>query len=162
MTLFKALGLSALVIGLDQFSKWLAEQTLTFQQPLPVLPSFNLTLMYNRGAAFSFLADAGGWQRGFFVALSAVVSVILVIWLSRLKAGQGRLAVALALVLGGAMGNLIDRLLYGHVIDFIQVYYDRWYWPAFNIADSAITIGAFLLIIDHFLEQRAVQPARER
>ncbi|NJN46248.1 MAG: lipoprotein signal peptidase [Candidatus Competibacteraceae bacterium] len=162
MTLFKALGLSATVIGLDQFSKWLAESALTFQQPLPVLPSFNLTLMYNRGAAFSFLASAGGWQRWFFVILSAVVSVILVIWLSRLKVGQGRLAIALALVLGGAVGNLIDRLLYGHVIDFIQVYYDRWYWPAFNVADSAITIGAFLLILDHFLEQRAVQPARER
>jgi len=162
MNLFKALGLSAMVIGLDQFSKWLAEQTLIFHQPLPVLPSFNLTLMYNRGAAFSFLANAGGWQRWFFVILSAVVSVVLVIWLSRLKVGQGRLAVALALVLGGAVGNLIDRLLYGHVIDFIQVYYDRWYWPAFNVADSAITIGAFLLIIDHFLDQRAEQSARER
>ncbi|MEE4377564.1 MAG: signal peptidase II [Candidatus Competibacteraceae bacterium] len=160
--MYKPLALSAVVVTLDQITKWLAEQTLTFHQPLPVLPSFNLTLMYNRGAAFSFLASAGGWQRWFFVVLSAVVSVVLMIWISRLKVGQGRLAVALALVLGGALGNLIDRLLYGHVIDFIQVYYDRWYWPAFNVADSAITIGAFLLIIDHFLEQRAVQPAKER
>jgi signal peptidase II len=152
--MLKWLWLSGLLIGLDQFSKWLAEQTLVLYQPLPVLPSFNLTLMYNRGAAFSFLAQAGGWQRWFFLVLSLAVSVLLVIWLSRLKAGQTKLAAALAMVLGGAVGNLIDRVWHGHVIDFIQVYYDRWYWPAFNVADSAITVGAVLLVLDSLWSAR--------
>lgn len=154
MPMLKWLWLSGLLIGLDQFSKWLAEQTLVLYQPLPVLPSFNLTLMYNRGAAFSFLAQAGGWQRWFFLVLSLAVSVLLVIWLSRLKAGQTKLAAALAMVLGGAVGNLIDRVWHGHVIDFIQVYYDRWYWPAFNVADSAITVGAVLLVLDSLWSAR--------
>lgn len=154
MPMLKWLWLSGVIIGLDQFSKWLAEQTLALYQPHPVLPSFNLTLMYNPGAAFSFLAEAGGWQRWFFLLLSMTVSVVLVLWLSRLKTGQFRLAAALALVLGGAIGNLIDRIWHGHVIDFIQVYYDRWYWPAFNVADSAITVGATLLILDSLLSTR--------
>lgn len=145
------LGISAGVVALDQLTKWLAEQWLVFQQPVPVMPSFNLTLMYNTGAAFSFLATASGWQRWFFSLLALTVSGVLVVWLSRLKAGQGRLGLALALILGGAVGNLIDRLLHGHVIDFIQLYYQQWYWPAFNIADSAITVGAVLLVLDSFL-----------
>ena len=148
------LWLSGLVIALDQLSKWLAESLLALHQPVPVLPSFNLTLMYNTGAAFSLLADAGGWQRWFFLLLSLAVSVVLFIWIGRLKPGEKRLAAALSLILGGALGNFIDRALHGHVIDFIQVYYDHWYWPAFNIADSAITIGAILLIIDSLLGTR--------
>lgn len=142
------LWLSAGIIALDQLTKWLAESRLSPYEPLKVLPSFNLTLMHNPGAAFSFLADASGWQRWFFMALALAVSVVLVVWLSRLKAGQTRLAAALALILGGAFGNFIDRVLYGHVIDFIELYYDRFYWPAFNVADSAITVGAVLLVVD--------------
>ncbi|MBK8535066.1 MAG: lipoprotein signal peptidase [Candidatus Competibacteraceae bacterium] len=140
--------LSALVIGLDQATKYLAERLLVMHQPLPVAPSFNLLLTYNTGAAFSFLANAGGWQRWFFLGLGLMVSMGLLVWLVRLKPAEQRLAVALALILGGAVGNLIDRILLGQVIDFIQLYYDRWYWPAFNIADSAITLGAVLLVLD--------------
>jgi signal peptidase II len=142
------LWLSGLVVVLDQLAKWLAEHYLIPAQPLPVLPFFNLTLLYNTGAAFSFLADAGGWQRWFFLILALLISIALVVWLSRLNRGDTRLAIALTLVLGGAVGNLIDRMVHGHVVDFIQLYYERWFWPAFNIADSAITIGAALLIID--------------
>ncbi len=139
---------SVLIVVLDQVTKVIAEQWLLPLQPLPVLPSFNLTLMYNTGAAFSFLAGAGGWQRWLFIVLASVISVVLVIWLLRLSRDQRLQAAALVLVLGGAVGNLIDRLLYGHVIDFIQLYYQHWYWPTFNIADAAISVGAVLLIID--------------
>lgn len=139
---------SVLIVGLDQLTKILAEQHLQLFQPVPVMASFNLALMYNTGAAFSFLAGAGGWQRWFFIVLATVISVVLVIWLARLGRDQRLQASALALVLGGAVGNVIDRLLYGHVIDFIQLYYRHWYWPTFNIADAAITVGAVLLIID--------------
>ncbi len=145
---------------LDQTTKQIAEATLMAYEAVPVLPSFNLTLMYNTGAAFSILADAGGWQRWFFLVLSLAISVVLVIWLSRLKASERYLAAALALVLGGALGNFIDRVVFGHVIDFIQVYYDRWYWPAFNIADSAITIGAALLIINSLFGSQRDIPKR--
>jgi signal peptidase II len=144
----KWLGLAILVVVLDQVTKRLAEMHLTYGEPLAVWPSFNLTLLYNRGAAFSFLSDAGGWQRWFFVSVSVLASVALLVWLRKLKPGQWALALALALVLGGAVGNLIDRLWLGHVVDFIQVYYQRFYWPAFNIADSAITVGALLLLRD--------------
>jgi len=142
--------LSVLVIALDQASKYLAEVLLDLHQPVPVLPSFNLTLTYNTGAAFSFLAGAGGWQRWFFLGLGTAVSVGLIVWLWRLKPGDNWLAVALALILAGAVGNLIDRAWLGQVIDFIQVYYDRWYFPVFNVADIAINIGAALLVVDSF------------
>ncbi|MFO1433632.1 MAG: signal peptidase II [Candidatus Competibacteraceae bacterium] len=149
--MLKWLWLSGLVIALDQVSKWLAEQVLLPGQPVPVLSFFNLTLLYNTGAAFSFLAQAGGWQHWFFLLLSLTISIALVIWLARLQRGQTLLAIALSLILGGAVGNLIDRIVHGHVIDFIQLYYQRWYWPAFNIADSAITVGAVLLVLDNLL-----------
>jgi len=148
MKIAKWLGLAAGVILLDQLTKHLAQANLTYAEPLAVLPSFNLTLLYNRGAAFSFLSDAGGWQRGFFVVVSALASMALFFWLRKLKPEQWLLATALALVLGGAMGNLVDRLWLGHVIDFIQLYYRDFYWPAFNVADSSITIGAVLLVWD--------------
>ena len=144
----KWLGLSALVIVLDQLTKYLAEAKLVYAEPLAVIPSFNLILLYNRGAAFSFLSDAAGWQRWFFVTISLSASVFLVFWLRKLGPQQRLLALALSLVLGGAVGNLIDRLVLGHVIDFIQVYYRNFYWPAFNVADSAITVGAVLLVWD--------------
>ena len=144
----KWLSISALVVLLDQITKYVANTGLVYAEAIPVVPSFNLTLMYNRGAAFSFLSDAAGWQRWFFVAISLGASVLLVIWLRKLKPQQWVLAVALSLVLGGALGNLIDRLWLGYVIDFIQLYYKGFYWPAFNVADSAISVGAVLLIWD--------------
>ncbi len=142
---------STLVVGLDQLTKALVQRWLLPLQPIRVAPSLNLTLMYNKGAAFSFLAGADGWQRWFFVVLAAVIGTALLLWLLRLPADRSRQALALALLLGGALGNLIDRVLYGRVVDFIQVYYHGWYWPTFNIADSAISIGAVLLVIDALL-----------
>ena len=155
--MLKWLWLTLLVIVLDQGSKLLADQMLEYYQAVPVMPFFNLTLSYNAGAAFSFLSDAGGWQRWFFILLALVVSTVLFVWLQRLDNGQRMLAVALALVLGGAVGNLIDRIAYGHVIDFIDVYYQQWHWPIFNIADSAITVGVVILIIDGLFSKHEVQ-----
>ena len=114
---------------------------------MPVLPVFSLTLGYNTGAAFSFLGAAGGWQRGLFVLVGLVASVVIVVWLRRLQAHERWSCWALSLILAGAVGNLIDRVLYGHVIDFIHLHYDRWHYPVFNIADSAITIGVAMLLI---------------
>ena len=146
----KWLWITLLIIVLDQVTKSVAIQWLTLNQSHPVFPGFNLTLVHNSGAAFSFLRDAGGWQRYFFIVLTTGISVILFIWLLRLPARRGSLACALALIIGGAVGNLWDRLQHGYVIDFIEVYYDKWSWPVFNIADSAITVGALLLILDAF------------
>ena len=147
--------LSILVVLLDQTTKYFAETLLVHHQPVPVLPSFNLTLTYNTGAAFSFLAGAGGWQRWFFLGLGTAVSIGLIVWLRRIKPEEKWLAAALALILAGAVGNLIDRVWLGQVIDFIQIYYDRWYFPVFNIADIAINIGAALLVADSFLRRNA-------
>lgn len=152
------LGLSALVFVLDQLTKLWAEGALTLHQPLPVTPMFNLTLMYNEGAAFSFLSDQGGWQRWFFVVLAVGVTSVLAAWLWRLKPGQWRMASGLALIIGGALGNVFDRILYGHVIDFIDVYYGDWHWPAFNLADSAITLGVILLLLDTLFQGNAPNP----
>lgn len=151
---FNWLWLTLLVIVLDQVTKSVAVQWLTLNQSHPVFPGFNLTLVHNPGAAFSFLRDAGGWQRYFFIVLTTVISVVLLVWLARLPSGRALLACALALVIGGAAGNLWDRLQYGYVIDFIEVYYDKWSWPVFNIADSAITVGVMLLILDSFKGNR--------
>jgi len=149
------LWLSLLVVVLDQFSKQLIEAWLVPYQPLALLPSLNFTLVYNTGAAFSFLAGAGGWQRWFFLVLALTISVVLVIWLRRLRPGETLTAVALALILGGALGNAIDRALYGHVVDFIDVYFRGWHWPAFNIADSAICVGAGLLMLSSLREPQS-------
>lgn len=148
--MMKWLWLSLVVIVLDQATKFLASGMLILHEPVAVLPFFNLTLMHNTGAAFSFLHDASGWQRWFFAALALIVSVMLVLWLRRLQPHERWLATALTLVLGGALGNLVDRLMYGYVVDFIQLYYQDWYYPAFNVADSAITVGAVMLVIDTF------------
>ena len=144
----KWLWLSALIIVLDLSTKSIASHYLVLYQPLPVFPGFNWTLMHNTGAAFSFLSDASGWQRWFFSIIAIVVSVGITIWLKRLQPNQVWLAVSLALILGGALGNVWDRLTLGYVVDFIQVYYDKWAWPAFNVADSAIVVGAVILVID--------------
>ena len=155
----KWLWLSALTVVLDQLTKKIAEAELLLHKPVAVLPSFNFTLMYNKGAAFSFLSEAGGWQRVFFVTLSTVISIFLFFWLKQITQDEKQknnkpLKIAIALILGGAIGNLIDRALTGEVVDFIQVYYSSYYFPAFNIADSAITLGAGLLILDMFLEYK--------
>jgi len=140
--------ITILVIVLDQLTKILADQYLQYHQSVEVIPMFNLTLMYNKGAAFSFLANAGGWQRWFFLTLTSAVSIFIFLWIRKLKTHQILQYSALALILGGAIGNLIDRAIYGHVIDFLDVYFNQHHWPAFNIADSAITVGAILLIYD--------------
>jgi len=142
------------VIVLDQITKIGINHSFELYESLAIFPSFNFTLLYNRGAAFSFLASAGGWQRWFFTGLSLAASILLIIWLIRLEEKQRWLGYALALILGGAIGNLIDRVLYGYVIDFIDVYYQQWHWPAFNIADSAISIGAAMLFIDLFKDMK--------
>jgi signal peptidase II len=152
--------LAGVVLVLDQGSKRLADSLLGPHDVVSLLPFLALRKTYNPGAAFSFLSNASGWQRWFFVGLALVVIGVLVTWLRRLPAGQGRLIYGLALILGGAAGNLIDRLLYGHVIDFIDLYYKAWHWPTFNIADSAISIGAALLILDAFLGRRVAAPER--
>jgi len=155
----KWLWLSALTIVLDQLTKKIAEAELLLHKPVAVFPGFNFTLMYNKGAAFSFLSEAGGWQRIFFVSLSTAISIFLFFWLKQITQDEKQknnqvLQIAIALILGGAIGNLIDRALTGEVVDFIQVYYSTYYFPAFNIADSAITLGAGLLILDMFLEYK--------
>jgi signal peptidase II len=141
------LWLSALVVVLDHATKWLAVGGLEPYRPIPVAPLLNLTLMYNEGAAFSFLSSAGGWQRWFFAGFALAMTVVLVIWLLRLKPGERIMAAALSLVAGGAVGNLIDRVLTGRVVDFVDVYVGDWHWPAFNVADSAITVGVVLLLL---------------
>ncbi len=151
--------LSAVVLLLDQGSKLLADARLVFHEPVPLLPFFNLRLAYNTGAAFSFLGNAGGWQRWFFAGISVLVVGVLVVWMRRLKPEQWQLSLAFALIIGGALGNLIDRLVYGHVIDFIDVYYKTWHWPTFNIADSAITLGAGLLLLDAWAAHRREKQA---
>lgn len=148
-SLYLLIALVAVII--DQWTKSLASSQLQYGLPVEILPVFNLTLQHNLGAAFSFLSDAGGWQRWFFTVVSAVVSVVLAIWIYRLKDSQRLLAVSLALILGGAIGNLIDRVLLGYVVDFISVHYQQRFFPAFNIADSAITVGAVLMIVDMFI-----------
>ena len=142
------LVLSAIVIALDQLTKEIALATLEPYTPHAVIPGFlNWTLAFNTGAAFSFLHDAGGWQRWLFSILAIGVCSVLVVWLRRLARAEWRTALPLALVIGGALGNLIDRLRVGRVTDFIEVYHQQWSWPAFNVADSAISVGAVLLIV---------------
>ncbi|WP_201533631.1 signal peptidase II [Psychrobacter immobilis] len=153
--------LSLVVIIIDQWTKWLAETKLTFHEPVPVIePFLNWTLAYNYGAAFSFLADAGGWQKWFFSGLALVMSLFLIVYLIKAPRKATLLSFGLALVLGGAVGNLIDRLLHGHVIDFIHVHYANvWDYPIFNIADMGISIGVVLIVIDMlFLEKKREMP----
>ena len=151
--------LSALVIVLDQLSKVYFNGAYQYGEVREVIPGlFNFVLVYNPGAAFSFLADAGGWQKFFFTALAFAVSG----WLGwqMLRGGQSRMMnLAGALIIGGALGNVIDRLIHGHVIDFIQVYYQHYYWPAFNLADSAICLGAALMVLDSFRQPATRKPA---
>lgn len=150
----KWLWISVVVLILDQCTKLLADAMLSMHQSVVLLPFLALRKAYNYGAAFSFLGDASGWQRWFFIVLALVVIAILVTWLRRLPADNTGARMALVLILGGAAGNVIDRLVYGYVIDFIDVFYGSWHWPTFNIADSAISVGVFLLLVDSFREHR--------
>jgi signal peptidase II len=145
---FACLAAAALITVLDLWTKNIATHALTLYRPEAVTSWLNMTLAHNYGAAFSFLSDAGGWQRWLFTGLASVVTVVLIVWLFRLQAREKMTAAALGLIIGGAVGNLIDRVNHGYVVDFIDVYYGDWHWPAFNLADSAITCGVALLIID--------------
>ncbi len=142
------LGISLLVVILDQLTKYLCNSMLSYGQPLTVFPGFDLLLAYNTGAAFSFLSDAGGWQRWFFTALSFGISLLILFWIVRLPKHEKLLAFALCLILGGAVGNLIDRVLQGYVVDFISLYFQQYRFATFNIADSAISIGAMLMVLE--------------
>jgi signal peptidase II len=148
------LWLSLAVVALDQATKFLATRFLDLYERVEVLPVLDFTLLHNTGAAFSLLANASGWQRGFFITLGIGVSAALVVWLWRLPRGERLLPIALALIVGGAIGNVIDRVLHGYVIDFIHAHWGSAYFPAFNIADTAITIGAGLMLLDAFREHR--------
>ncbi len=148
------LGLTAAVIGTDQWSKRLIETTLQLSESRYCLPVFNLVRAHNRGVAFSMFDAAAGWQRWVFSALAVAVSVTLILWLARLERRAALMAAALALILGGALGNVIDRLRLGYVVDFLQVHWQQHYFPAFNVADSAITVGAGCLLLDAYLSSR--------
>ena len=142
--------LSVVIIVLDLWTKQIATDSLTLYRPVEINTWLNMTLAHNYGAAFSFLSQAGGWQRWLFTGLAGVVSLVLTIWLFRLTVKERLTGVALGMVIGGAVGNLIDRINHGYVVDFIDVFYDSYHWPAFNLADSAITCGIVLLLIDGF------------
>jgi len=150
------LSLSAGVVLTDQVTKWLVVDSLSLFQRIPILPVFDLVRLHNTGAAFSFLADASGWQNKLFTGVAAIVSLGITGWLLTLPSeGRRVLGLGLALVLGGAIGNIIDRVMYGYVIDFLLFYYQDWSYPAFNIADSAITCGVVLILYDGLvLEKR--------
>ncbi|QEZ47675.1 signal peptidase II [Cupriavidus oxalaticus] len=147
------LAFALLVVLLDQFFKIVIVRSFTYGESRPVTSFFNLVLVYNKGAAFSFLADAGGWQRWFFTGLGIVVGAFIV-WLLYRHTGQRLFCFAVSLILGGAVGNVIDRVVYGHVVDFLDFYVGRYHWPAFNVADCAITVGAVLLIVDELRRVR--------
>ncbi len=152
------LGLAAVVVVLDQVTKYWASAVLNYGEPLALVPGLNFTLLHNTGAAFSLLSDAAGWQRWLFAGIALVVSGVIAWWLNTVDERERALPLALSLILGGAIGNVWDRLNLGYVVDFIQVYYDRFTWPAFNIADSAICVGAAILLLSGWVGQ----PKQER
>jgi len=166
------LWISIAVIGLDLVTKQWALDSLAHYQSVPLFPYFDLTLMFNPGAAFSFLSDQGGWQRWFFIVVASLAAMALTVWLLKLHKDDRLVAMALSLIIGGAVGNLIDRVIYGYVIDFIDLYYvaesclpffgdllkegvTQCHWPAFNIADSAISVGVVLMLFDAFTRDDA-------
>jgi len=155
-SLFKNTGLrwlwlTLVCLVLDQVTKHWVAGSMELYQSITVFPFFNITYVHNLGAAFSFLADQGGWQRWFFTVIAAVASVIFVYWLAKTPKDNRNLGIAFALLLSGALGNLIDRMLLGYVIDFLDFYVGSYHWPAFNVADSVIFIGAALMILDSFI-----------
>ena len=149
----KWLWLSILFIIIDQVTKQYAVANIDLYERIAVTPFFNFTYAQNPGAAFSFLADQPGWQRWFFTAIALVASIIFIVWMAKTPKQNKMLSIAFALLLSGAVGNLIDRVLFGYVIDFLDFYYKSYHWPAFNVADSAIFIGAVLMILDSFKKE---------
>jgi signal peptidase II len=147
------LALAALVIVLDQLTKTLVLHEFRLGDSTTVTSFFNLVRVHNTGAAFSFLAGASGWQRWFFVGIG-VAATVFIVWMLRSHSGQRLFAFALSMILGGAVGNVVDRLLHGYVVDFLQFHWGGWYFPSFNVADSAITVGAVCLIVDELMRVR--------
>ena len=155
------LGLTFVFLIMDQVSKHLVVASFDLYESMQVLSFFNITYVHNTGAAFSFLADQGGWQRWFFTAVAAIASIVFTVWLAKTPKSHTLLNVAFALMLSGALGNLIDRVLLGYVIDFLDFYIGDSHWPAFNVADSAIFVGAALMIIDSFVnDQNDAEPTK--
>ena len=153
-------AVACVVLVLDQLTKYWASAELSYRQSLAITSWFDLTLAHNTGAAFSFLAGAGGWQRWFFAGIAVLVSAVMVVWLTRLPRDRVWIGLALGLILGGGIGNLWDRMALGYVVDFISVHYGPWYWPAFNIADSAISLGAVILVLDSFYTNPPANPEK--
>ena len=160
-TALTSLWVAAVLVLVDQLTKYWAVSTLTFAEPVAVMPYLNWTLAYNYGAAFSFLADMGGWQRWFFSGLALIVSVVFIVWLSRLPKGFTTEVWGINLILGGAIGNVIDRVLEGRVTDFIDFYIGTWHYATFNIADMAISVGAALLIFSEFFIKPKLKKAKK-
>jgi signal peptidase II len=150
----KFLWISTLIIVLDQLAKYWAVTQLPLHQAVNVMPYFDWYLTYNRGAAFSFLADAGGWQRWFFTITAIMISSVIFFWIKKLEPNEKMTATSLSLILGGAIGNLIDRIYLGYVVDYVQIWLGNYPWPAFNIADAAISIGAVILILTSFTDSK--------
>ncbi|WP_018983007.1 signal peptidase II [Salinimonas chungwhensis] len=150
--------ISVVVFALDLWSKYTVLGSMRLFQSIEVAPFFNITYVHNYGAAFSFLSDAGGWQRWFFTAIALVVSGVIIGWLYKSPRNEKRLPIAFCFILGGALGNVYDRLVHGYVIDFLDFYIGRSHWPAFNLADSAIFIGAALLILDMLMSDKHKSP----
>ena len=151
------LWLTLIFLIIDQITKHWVANTFDYRETLAVLPFFNITYVHNPGAAFSFLADQGGWQRWFFTAIAAIASIVFIIWMAKTPKKQRLLSIALAFILSGAMGNLIDRVLFGYVIDFLDFHWHGSHFAAFNVADSVIFIGAALMIIESFTQQNNQQ-----
>jgi signal peptidase II len=151
-------GFALVTILLDQWTKALASEHLVYRVPERITGWFDLMLAHNTGAAFSFLASSGGWQRWFFVAIAVVVSVVIAMWILRLQRGAWWLVLGLGGILGGGIGNLIDRLQHGYVVDFLSLHYRDWYWPAFNLADSAIVMGVGFLLLDMLVNRDTDSP----
>ncbi|PCI60075.1 MAG: signal peptidase II [Gammaproteobacteria bacterium] len=150
------LWLTILVLVIDQISKQYVTNTMALYDSIAVLPFFSITYVHNLGAAFSFLADQGGWQRWFFTLIALTASIVFAVWLAKTPKENKQLSISLALLLAGAMGNLIDRALFGYVIDFLDFYVGSYHWPAFNIADSSIFIGAIFMVLDSFKKETAI------
>ncbi len=157
-------ALSIVIVIADQLTKFAASSVLCCRPPIELAPFFNLVLAHNPGAAFSFLAGQPGWQRWFFAVIALVAAIVISVLLVRhaRQAGQRRFCAALALILGGAVGNLIDRVLYGYVVDFVDLHVSGWHWPVFNLADSAISIGAVLMIIDSLFQGAEVDKSGDK
>lgn len=156
----RLLQLAVLIVVIDQITKFAVEYGLSYGQRIAVFPFFDITLLYNRGAAFSFLAQGSGWQRWLLIGV-ALGAIVFILWLLKTQHDASRqMRLALTLILAGAAGNLIDRIAYGHVVDFILLYWHPWYYPAFNIADTTITCGAILLVLDEIRRWRTTRRNR--